>query len=103
MTSLRPQSDKATAPGRVPAAVTLAAPIGCDEAERGALGGLLCLPALEVGQFGPAGDRSSGVRQGGHASSFAFCAANSSSLRTPWSRSAASRPNWSARSGAAAT
>ncbi len=48
MTSVRPPSDKATDPGRVPATVTLAAPIGCVEAERGVLGGLLCLPALEA-------------------------------------------------------
>jgi len=48
VTSLRPQSDTATDPGRVPAPVTIPAPIGCVEAERGVLGGLLCLPALEA-------------------------------------------------------
>jgi len=52
MTSLRPQSAKATDPGRVPAVVTIPPPIGCVEAERGVLGGLLCLPALEAGCAG---------------------------------------------------
>ncbi len=44
---MSPQSDTTTDPGRVLAAV-IPAPIGCVEAERGVLGGLLCLPAAEA-------------------------------------------------------
>jgi len=43
-----PQSDKATDPGRVPAAATIPPPIGCVEAECAVLGALLQVRAVEA-------------------------------------------------------
>ena len=63
------------------------------------------VPDLPLGLRG----RVPAIRVGHHksfrycASSFAFCVMNSSSVKIPWSRRAASLVSWSARSGALAS